>query len=64
MPQRFPQSFVTFSEYMSFYYVLNHLPVELRKTRVMAQSILPKVQPAEPKTRHLQIDYPDLLLPN
>ena len=41
-----------------------NLPVGLRKTRVMAQSILPKVQPAEPKTHHLQIDYPDLRLPN
>ena len=46
------------------FYIFNYLPVGLRKTRVMAQSILPKVQPAEPKTHHLQIDYPDLRLPN
>ena len=41
-----------------------NLPVGLRKTRVMAQSILPEVQPAKPETHHLQIDYQDLRLPN
>ena len=41
-----------------------YIPVELRKTHAMAQSILPKVQPIKLEKHHLRIDYPDPLLPN